>query len=537
MWRRRDFLKLCAAASAGYAGSSVLEPSTSWAQGVPSHGGTMIVGQSSEPTYLTVALQANNAAAVLSPKIFDGLIDLDFDMNPVPQLAESWEWSEDGLKLAFKLRPGVQWHDGQPFSSKDAEFSFNEVWTKFNPRAATLFQSVTGVEAPEPLTFVVNMSKPAPYLIKAFVSTQLQILPRHVYEGTDLVANPANAAPIGTGPFKFAEWERGSHVRLRRNEAYWDQPKPYLDEVIYRFIPDAAARSAALEAEEVTYVSESNVPGNDLPRLANLPYIDITREGYKYLGSITLFMFNLDRPIFQDVRVRQAIAHSIDRDFIIKNIWFGYGKPSTGPYPRMLQAFYHPDVPSYPFDPEKAGALLDAAGYPRGADGKRFTIMHDHVPLGEAYLRVGEYVRNMLAQIGVELRIRNQDMGAFVRRVFTDRDWDTANYLISIGPDPVIGGDRLYASNSFKVGSAWTNGPHYSNAEVDRLLREAAEAHDFEQRKKLYAQFQRIAMEEIPQIPLVDVELVSISNKSLKGHTTGLGPNGNFAGAYFDRGG
>ena len=499
----------------------------------PVRGGTLVVAQSSEPSHLNLAIQGNNAASLISPKIFDGLLTYDFDFTPKPQLARAWTLRPDGLELTFNLRSGVRWHDGKPFTAADVVYSYQEAWRKFSPRADSLFANVTSVEAPDDLTVVWKLSSPAPHLMLAFSSHILQIIPKHIYEGTDLQRNPANQRPIGTGPFRFESWERGNFIRLVRNPDYWDAPRPYLDAIVYRVLPNAASRAIALETGEAGMVTESNVPAGDIKRLLSLPNIEGTTKGYDYVGLSTYFMFNLDRPVFQDVRVRRAFAHLIDRQFLIENVWYGYGRAATGPFSSALSKYHAADVPQYPLDIEKAKQLLDEAGLKPDASGVRLSITHDFVPLGEAYQRTAEYLRDAFAKAGIVMRVRGQDMGSYTRRIYTERDFDTANYLLSAGPDPAIGVQRLYWSKGFRVGAPFTNGAHYASDKVDELLLAGASEANETRRRAIYREFQVQTQIDLPQIPLIDVEVLTLTSKLLRQHTVSCeGPKGNFADAF-----
>lgn len=481
----------------------------------PSAGGTLVLAEFPEPTLLTSALIAAAATNNISPKIFDGLLSYDVEtLQPVPQLAERWEQSEDGLTLTFFLRDGVRWHDGQPFTSADVAFTISEVLVNFNSRGKAIYGNVTAVDTPDQLTVVLRLSKPAPYILSGLSSWISQILPKHLYEGTDLLTNPHNTAPIGTGPYKLAEWERGNYMRLVRNEDYWDQPRPYLDGILYRFLPDSASRAAALEAGDVHVVGESKVPGSDMIRLSEDPRLQYETKGYAMLASMHFFQFNLKNEKFQDVRVRRAFAHAIDRDFIVKNIWYGYGSAATGPLSPVLTTFYSDTVPAYAFDPAKAETLLDEAGFPRGADGVRMRIIHDVAQNGEAFPRTAEFLRDGLSKIGVEVEVRTSDFASFSRRVYTDRDFETANYYTSCGPDPAIGAQRVYWSKAYIDGVSYSNGSGYNNPEMDRILEAAQIEPDAEARRALYADFQRLAMEDVPEIPLVAMQFVTISARN-----------------------
>lgn len=499
-------------------------------------GGTLVLAEFPEPTLLTSALIAAAATNNISPKMFDGLFSYDVDtLEPVPQLATGWEQSEDGLTLTFQLRDGVRWHDGQPFTSADVAFTIKEVLLQFNSRGKAIYGNLTDIQAPDPLTVVLTLSKPAPYILAGLSSWITQILPKHLYEGTDFLTNPYNTAPVGTGPYKLAEWERGNYMRLVRNDDYWDKMLPHLDGILYRFLPDSASRAAALEAGDVHVVAESKVPGSDLVRLSADPALAFETKGYATLASMQFFQFNLKNEKFQDLRVRKAFAHAIDREFIVKNIWYGYGSAATGPLSPALTTFYSPDVPAYDYDPAKAEALLDEAGFPKDASGIRMKIIHDVAQNGEAFPRTAEFLRDALAKIGIEVEVRISDFASFSRRVYTDRDFETANYYTSCGPDPAIGAQRVYWSKAYIDGVSYSNGSGYSNPSMDQILEAAQVEPDVEKRRALYADFQRLAMEELPEIPLVAMQFVTI--QSARAHDVSAKADGikaNLADAWLD---
>jgi peptide/nickel transport system substrate-binding protein len=190
--------------------------------------------------------------------------------------------------------------------------------------------------------------------MSALGSLESQILPKHLYAGTDPLSNPHNIAPVGTGPFRYTTWKRGEYVGLARNPEYWGQPEPYLEQIMFRVLPDSSAMAVAFETEEI-HIAVGVQPA-DLVRLSKLSPFAVDPaavRSYLYTG----LAFNLDRPLFRDVRIRRAIAHSIDQSFILNNIYLGYGVIGTGPIPPGLRPFYSADVPRYPFDLARAAAL------------------------------------------------------------------------------------------------------------------------------------------------------------------------------------
>ncbi len=484
----------------------------------PYRGGRLIIGQFPEATLMTSGISTEGIAQQVSSKIFDGLLAYDVNLNPVPQLATAWNVSSDQLRISLTLRPGVRWHDGKPFTSADVAFSTLELWKKFHSRGRSTFANVVAVDTPDPLTVVFRLSKPAPYLLSALGSSESQVLPRHLYEGTNILLNPYNLAPVGTGPFRFVEWKRGEYIALKRNPDYWDQPKPYLDEIIFRVLPDPAAQSIALETGEI-HLSVS-LPPSDIDRLSKVPTLTVdtpAARSFLYNG----LAFNLDKPIFQDVRVRRAIAHALDINFILQKIYYGYGLVGTGPLPPRFKPFYTPDVPGYPYNLARANELLDEVGLKPDGNGVRISAVLRPQPGGETSLRQAEYIRTSLRQIGIALDVQWDDFGGFIRRIYTERDFDVTTYLGQAGPDPAIGTQRIYWSKNFKPGVAFSNVAHYSNPKVDQLLEEAQVETNSERRLGLYNQFQRLVQTDLPLIPLVAAETIPLRNRRLIGYNSG----------------
>ncbi|WP_325345035.1 ABC transporter substrate-binding protein [Xylophilus sp.] len=492
--------------------------------------GTLVIAQPNEPQSLTNAFSTEGAIYTVSSKLFDGLLTFDDDLRPRPRLAVRWGFSADGLALTLHLRPGVQWHDGRPFGSADVAWSVLEVWKKYNGRGRSTFANVAAVDTPDALTAVLRLSRPAPYLLAALSSIESQVIPRHLYaDAGNPLANPRNAAPVDTGPFRFARRQRGSFIELERNTRYWDAPRPKLDRIVLRSVPDAAATGAALETGEV-HLGTTTLA--NIARLKANPSLAVTAIDEAYSASLTALEFNLDRPVFQDVRVRRAFAHAIDRQFILRSIYYGFGRVAESPIPPALAAFATDDVPKYPYDPKRAEALLDEAGLKRGRDGLRLTVRNDPTPGAES-LQTAQYLRAALARIGVRLEVRTQDFPEFIQRIYTRRDWDTAIIGGTSGPDPAIGTQRWYWSKNFQPGVAFSNGTHYANPAVDAALEAAQTELDPAKRRAHYVRFQQLAQADLPRIPLVAGARVVVSQRRLRDFLDSAeGLYGNFANAW-----
>jgi peptide/nickel transport system substrate-binding protein len=279
---RREFL-----ISSGAALAAAGMPTLALAQGesaTPKRGGTLNVLINPEPPVLVSIFQTTGPALAASSKVLEGLLAYDFDLRPQPQLATAWVVSPDGLKYTFTLRQNVKWHDGQPFSSEDVAFSI-ALLKSVHPRGRSTFANVTRVSTPDARTAIIELSKPAPYLLKALSAGESPIVPKHLYASGDPLSNPHNNAPIGTGPYRFKSWTRGANIVYERNPDYWAPGKPYIDTLIFKVIPDAAARSAAFETGALDLGGENPVPLTDLPRLTQLPQLTVETRGCHFPKS------------------------------------------------------------------------------------------------------------------------------------------------------------------------------------------------------------------------------------------------------------
>lgn len=475
----------------------------------PQYGDTFIVGMSSDPSTLNGTISGSLNDKTVASNIFSMLFRLDYQMNPVPDLAEEWNISEDGLTYTFKLRSGVKWHDGEPFTAADVKFTMEEAMMKFHPRSDNFNSVIEAVEAPDDSTVVFRLKNPYGAFMNA-LAYDVYIIPRHLYEGTDIKNNPYNNEPVGTGPFMFSEWSRGSHVTLKKNPNYFQEGQPYLDQLIFRIIPDAASRVLALETGEIHYLSYQSLPSSSIAELEKNPDITITTKGFESLGSMLMLTLNLDQPILQDVRVRQALSMGIDRDYIVEHADYGLGVPATGAFPSTNWA-YEPDVAQYPYNPEQAMALLDEAGYTPDAGGVRLTLRLTADANVELARKSGEIIKANLAKIGVEVDFEPVERGVMLDRVYTNRDFDMQIHSFSTGSDPAVDIARFYVSSNIRPVS-FTNGSAYRSAEIDELFAKGADASDADERAEYYSQAQKILSNDLPIIWIEEVGLIGAYN-------------------------
>jgi len=478
----------------------------------PKKGGTLTLLMTNEPNTLMSGTTTATTALTVSGKTTEGLLEYDYDINPRPCLATEWSISPDGRSYTFKLRPNVKFHDGKPFTSADVAYSIQLLKT-VHPRGRNTFANVTEVRTPDPLTAVIELSKPAPYLIKALTAAESPMVPRHIYEGTDPVTNPNGNAPIGTGPYKFKEWVRGSHVLFERNPDYWDPELPRIDRMVCKFVPDAGARSVAFENGSGDIGYRTPVALADVERLKKVPHLVFSTDGTSYSYNVQTLQFNLDSQYFKHLKVRQAIAHSIDRAALLKTVAYGYGTVCYVPIAAGLKEFHDPTPSPYGYDLKKAEQLLDEAGFPRGANKIRFKLPIDYNPIGDDGRKTCEFVRASLSRIGIAVEVRAQDLSAFAKRIYSDRDFDFTYNGHSNLFDPTVGVQRVYWSKNFKKGVPFSNGSNYNNPKVDALLEGAAVENDPAKRRAMFIEFQKIYAEEIPDISLYTPLYLTLKNK------------------------
>jgi peptide/nickel transport system substrate-binding protein len=501
----------------------------------PRRGGLLAAAVWPEPPSLVAALTSQDQTTMLSAKVLEGLVTYGYDMVPRPRLATAWEAAADGLSLRFTLRRGVKWHDGRDFTSADVAFTILRILKAYHALGRVIFSQVTNVETPDPYTAILRLAHPSPMIMASLAGFISPMVPKHVYEAGDPLRNPANSAPIGTGPFRFREWRRGSAIVFDRNESYWDDGKPYIDRLVYRVLSDGAARSAALDAGEVVLAGPNPVPYSELDRFRANPEFTVELRGEELLLHVQALQFNLRIPELAKPEVRQAISHAIDRDALVRAVWYGAGHPSTSPIPYQARDMHASDLPAYPYDPGRARMLLDSAGLTPGADGMRLKLRIDWVPLGQENLLTAQFIRQSLRRVGLDVAVRSFDLPSYIRLIYNEYDFDLN--LINYFPthDPSVGVQRFYWSKAASKGTPFVNASGFADAEVDQLLEQAAIENDPAKRRELIHRFQRRAMVALPILPLVDLDYVSIVSKRL--HDIMLRPEGirdNFADVWMD---
>ncbi len=464
-----------------------------------------------EPASMMLAMNSVVTSQYMGSKIFQGLLTYDANLKPRAELAKAWAVSADGLTYTFELQPGVKWHDGKPFTAADAEFSIGKLVPAMHARTRVVLTNyLASVKATGPLALEIKLKSPFPSFISLFEVGTMPMLPRHLYEGTEFATNPANQKPVGTGPFVFKEWRRGAFVKMDRNPDYWRKGQPYLDGLVFYVMPDAASRVVAFEKGEVTVLRTADIEVSDLNRLRKTAGVEYHAKGWEFFSPTFHLQVNMRKPPFDNVKVRQAMQHAIDRNFIVDTIFEGTNRPATGAF-SATEMFYEKNVPQYPFDPAKARALIKESG----VDLSKAPIKFMTIPLGANYDRLFEYAKQMMEQVGFKVTLESADSGTWASKM---SNWDfdmTLNLPYQYG-DPALGVERLYVSKNIVKGSPFANNQGYSNPKADALWAKAGGEIDPYVRKRLYGELQTILAQDVANQFLFDIEYTTLSKANVK---------------------
>lgn len=499
-------------------------------------GGTLVVAISQDPGNLNPAITTSGGTHTASEIIYNGLVRYDENLEIVPDLAESWDVTDDGATWTFSLRDDVVWHDGEPFTSEDVAFTFEEALLPFQSRmAASLTGVLESIETPDEQTVVFNFSEPYGPLLQQLHVSDAPILAAHVYEGVeDIQTADANLEPVGTGPFRFVSYAPDSEVRLERNPDYFKEGLPLLDELVMQIIPEDSNQVIALEAGEVDWLW--GAPGPDLERLEATGDYEFLQTPFNPGGAncIMTVSFNLDRPILQDQAVRTAFAHALDRDVYLERILFGSGRVAEAPISSGIPFAHADDLDMPTFDPERANTLLDEAGWVRDGEGVRMAAgvegIEDGTPLQMNFLSFpsfadyGEVMRQQLADVGIDLTLEPAEREAFIERVFVARDFDTNIISYCNQTDPEIGVRRMYISSNIQP-IPFSNSSGYVNPDVDALFDQARSQVEVEERGDTYREIQEILVEELPYYWIVETDAIRVYTNRCSGFV----PFGHFA--------
>lgn len=480
----------------------------------PRDGRTVVFLIESSPTSLDPRIGTDAQSEHIDELLFDGLVARDANFHFVPALAESWE-QPDAQTLRFHLRPDVRFHNGQPMTARDVVWTIESMrnGTIVSPKGAS-YAAVDRVEASDAHTVVFHMKKTDNFLLTNLSTGAMGIVPAG--SGKDFWRHP-----VGTGPFRFVSQQMDQNVIVERNTASWSVV-PKIERVRFSVVPDAI--TAALELEKGSAdVAVNFLPMDALPQLSerkNLAVESVPGTQIQYLG------FNLRDPLLKDARVREAIASAIDCEQIIRTLQRGHGRVAESMLPTTHWA-YNGAVEKFGYDPVRARALLDAAGYKADGKGERMHLVMK-TSTDEGTRLLAAIVQQQLAAVGIKLELRSYEYATFYADVTKG-----AFQLYSLR---WIGGNEQpdifsYAFSTARFSPKGANRGHYSNARLDALLDDAAASLDQAQRKRDYDEAQQILAHDLPAINLWYRDTVVVHNRRI----TQLEPTASGSFAFLER--
>ncbi len=451
----------------------------------------LVIAIGAEPESLDSLLMNSAPAATVSEHMVETLVYLAVDGTLEPGLAESWEQTEDGMAWDLYLREGVTFHDGEPFNAEAVKYNLDRfmAYGDFEGETAAIYAFL--------LDRINEFEVVDEYTLRLHLEEQFAPIISHLSHSFVGMHSPASLEalgedealenPVGTGPFKVINWDRGEEISMERNEDYWGGA-PELDTVTFKFVPESSSRVIMLETGEAHAIMA--VPPTEIDRLEAEDEIDVVFE-----NSVRVIYtgFNLEREPFDDVRVRQALNYAVDKEAIIETIFQGVGSPSSAPV--VPAVFGYEQVGPYEYDPERAMELLEEAGY---ADGFEIELFH---PTGR-YSQddvVIEAVQAMLAEVGVTANLTTYDWGTYLDTVITPpEDAEHDIYMLGWGTVTLDADYGLYALFHSTQWPPRNNVSYYANDEVDALLDEARVTPETDVREELYAEAIQLIWDDAP---------------------------------------
>jgi len=471
---------------------------------------TVVIGIESEPTNLDPRLATDANSSRINGLIYSGLLRQDENGLIQPDLAVNWETPDPGTYL-FHLREGVRFHDGTVLTSRDVKYTFESILDPAlgSPHKST-FEQIERIETPDDKTIRFVLREPfAPFLLS--MTMGIVLAQSASAQGADFAK-----APVGTGPFRLAKRNTGESYDLSANPDYFEGA-PKLSRVIFRVVPDNTVRFLELQKGTLNLVV-NGIELDYIPLVNKDPRLKLmTGPGvnYSYIG------FNLTDPLLKKQKVREAIAHAVDRDSIIRHLLKEMAHPATGLLSPMNWAYYG-EVKTFEYSPQKSRELLDQAGYPDpdgGGPGMRFTLSYK-TSQDEQGKRIAAALQQQLKEVGIEVTIRSYEWGTFYGDI---KSGNFQLYSLSwVGvTDPDIY-DYIFHSKNFPPAGA--NRGRYANPEVNALLERARRTLDLSRRKAYYRKVQEILAADLPYVSLWHYDNVAVIRKNVEGFV--LNPRG-----------
>ncbi len=487
--------------------------------------GRIVVGLSQEPTVFNPLMAKIEVDDGIHFSVFDALFRVTPEGEFVPNLAaevptiENGGLSADGLEWRIKLRDDVKWHDGKPFTAEDVKFTLELIvdpnFRSWRTAGHTLVRDIK-VVSPTEITW--RMTQPfAPYL--AFLAETF-IVPKHILEPeADRNTAAFNQAPIGTGAFKWVRRVAGDHIELAANRNYHGEG-PYIETLVFKYIPDLTVLYAQFKSGDIDLVGRQFITPDNYEEAKKLKGREVVLQPGPTVETVYL---NMERPFFQDKRVREAIYLAIDKKSIIDALYYGLPVPVESYMPRG-SVYYNEDLPKHEYNPQKAAKLLDEAGWVKGRDGIRVKdgvrLSFNNSTTTGNHLReqAQQFMQQTLRDVGIEMKISNLPAAVIWGDFWTLSQFDSVlvsiAYLVASDPDVY---NRFHSGAIRAKGGRGSNTAQYNNPEVDRLLEEGARTFDVPRRIEIYKKIQEHVRNDLPFLPLFSENTVRGWKSDIKG--------------------
>jgi len=458
---------------------------------------TLIVRTSTDPLNFVPSAEPDDGNYAMVQNIYSRLTKLDASKNIIPDLASSWETSDDGLVITFHLRDDVTWHDGEKFTSTDVKYTFDVISESPTYSAYSAFDSVESIETPDDYTVELHLTTPNVAVISILGWYGTFIMPEHIFNNGEAWAdNPAANNPVGTGPFKFVSYEPGVSITVEKNPDYF-QNEVWLDKVTWTIIPDDSTAVQSLLNGEIDILE--SVPNDELD---NLRAAGIILEENEYPSPLYLAFNFMPGEYTTDYAVRLAIAQCINREEICEKVFNNVRSPEYNFYPSLIEWATNSDAPAPSYSIEGAIETLEEAGYTKDSDGyyiREYELIS--YPDGGTS-DVAELIVASCKEAGIEIVYTPIEYQAWAAIVWQNMLTEGGNFRSSLmggfqGPDPASLRARIGTGNNNNIGQ-------YSNARIDELFQQALVSSDQSVRAPLYKEIQKIMSEELPIIPIVN---------------------------------
>jgi ABC-type transport system substrate-binding protein len=499
---------------AAMAGSAFVEVGA--APAAPVRGGVLTVA--APPGFPILDVQFNPSSVITEAvgPIYERLFERDTQGKLRPHLVKEEQVSADGLTVTWKLQPGVKFHDGTPFNAAAVKWNLDRKIEKRLPFYTTLL--ITSITVVDDLTLRVTLSQPH------------AALPAYLSLGTMMIYSPTwgqragdtglRLEAVGTGPFTLTEFRPNVLVRMKRNPNYWRQGLPYLDEIVYRAVPDISTRSTMLEANDAD-ISTILSPADIRRFRTNNQYALVEQAGSR------VSMVMIHNRNWPDVRVRQALNYAIDKEAVLRAVYLGSGAQISTAYliPKNLDGYIK--AGPYPYNPDKARSLLDEAGWRVGPggirqrEGRAMTmdfITRKGTVVGD--FETAELVQGMLRAVGIDVKLNVWEAAALITAI--NAPTTRLNYDLLNWGNNAFSGDADYSISQLYRTATWPpagfNHAYYGNPEIDRLIEAAQRVRTIAGRNKIfYPQIIKKVWDEAPSIMLFDVEMQAATKRSVQG--------------------